>query len=79
MAASVARLRGGWRAKTATTWHDGAAALECSGGEAIGRQDSKDGVVASTLGGVVAGRDSSTRQRREERRLTSGLVVLFKI
>jgi hypothetical protein len=48
---SAARLLGGWRAKTATTWLDGAAALECSGGEATGRQD---GVAASKQGATAA-------------------------
>jgi hypothetical protein len=31
VAASTARLRGGWRAKTATTWLDGATTLEAGG------------------------------------------------
>jgi hypothetical protein len=79
MAASAARLRGGWHAKTATTWLDGAARLKCLGGEATGRQDGRDGVVALASGGIEAGRDSDTRQRREEKRLTSGPGVLFKI
>jgi hypothetical protein len=74
-----ARLRGGWRAKTATTWLDGAAALQCSGGEATARQDGRDSAVASLSGGAEAGRGSGMRQRREERRLTSGPGVLFKI
>jgi hypothetical protein len=74
-----ARLRNGWRAKTTTTWLDGAATLECSGGEATGRQDNRDGMAASMLSDVEVGHDSSTRQRREERRLMSGPGVLFKI
>jgi hypothetical protein len=66
-----ARLRGGWRAKTTTTWLDGAAALECSGGEATGRQDGRDGMAASVLGGVgVRWHRRRARQRHtaEERR-----------
>jgi hypothetical protein len=62
-----------------STWLDGAAALECSGGEVTGRQDDRDGAAASTSGGVKAWRGSGTHQRREERRLTSGPGVLFKI
>jgi hypothetical protein len=46
-----------------------------------GRQDDRDGAIASVSGDVgdEAGRGSGTRQRREERRLTSGPGVLFKI
>jgi hypothetical protein len=58
VAASAAPLRGGWRAKTATTWLDRATTLECSGGEVTGWQDGRDGMAASALGGIEAGRGS---------------------
>jgi hypothetical protein len=60
VAGSAARLQGGWRAKTATTWLDRATALECSGGEVTGRQNSRDGVAAS--------KQSAQRHMPEERR-----------
>jgi hypothetical protein len=72
----------------ATTWLDWAAALECLGGEVTGRQDGRDSMAASASSGVETRRCSSVRQRREERkltsgpgvrRLTSGPGVLFKI
>jgi hypothetical protein len=72
VAASTARLQGGWRAKMTMTWLDGAATLKCSGGEATERQNSRDGAAASVSSGVEAERGSGTHQRREERRLTSG-------
>jgi hypothetical protein len=83
VAASAARLRGVWCVETATTSLDGAATLECSAGEAIGRQNGRDGatVSASKRGTAVARargekrREEKRREekRREERRLTSGL------
>jgi hypothetical protein len=79
VAASMVLLRDGWRAKMTTTWLDGAATLKCSGGEWTGQQDDRDGAAALASGGMKAGHGSGTHQRREERRLTSGPGVLFKI
>jgi hypothetical protein len=79
VAASAAWRQGGWRTKTTTNWLDRAAALECSGGVATGRQDSRDNATTLVLDSTEVGHGSSMRQRREERRLTIGPGVLFKI